>query len=86
MKILMTVAFVASLFALGYAAPCDGDKSANSCGCDQKMTCSCEKDNCDCAKAESKCDCGKAECKDGKCECKDGTNCGGDKCACGDKK
>ncbi len=86
MKVLMTVAFVASLFAMVYATPCDGDQGKHGCGCDQKKTCSCEKDKCDCGKAESKCDCGKAECKDGKCDCKDGTNCGGDKCDCGDKK
>jgi hypothetical protein len=86
MKVLMTVAFVASMFALVYAAPSDGDKSNHGCGCDQQKACSCEKDKCDCGNAESKCDCGKAECKDGKCECKDGTNCGGDKCDCGSKK
>ena len=77
MKVLMTVAFVASMFALVYAAPSDGDKSNHGCGCDQQKACSCEKD---------KCDCGNAESKDGKCDCKDGTNCGGDKCDCGSKK
>ena len=72
MKVLMTVAFVASMFALVYAAPSDGDKSNHGCGCDQQKACSCEKDKCDCGNAESKCDCG--------------TNCGGDKCDCGSKK